>query len=200
LTIEERGRRSYQPLIKGDDPEEIFKTAAHVVEGKYYLQRQPHLFFEPDNGFAYTDEEGRITIHSKSIALYLHALMIAEGLGVEEDKLRMVQNYSGGTFGYKFCPTMEGLLSAATMATGRPVYLKYGKFLAMQNERWNDHGPYMEFGDNLTSAACSAAPATTSRAYAAWATSCAPTMAGEPRSKGPRHPGLPRRRVSVTAA
>jgi aldehyde oxidoreductase len=165
-----------QPLIKGEDPEEIFKTAAHVVEGKYYLQRQPHLFFEPDCGFAYTDEEGRVTIHSKSIALYLHALMIAEGLGVEEDKLRMVQNPSGGTFGYKFCPTMEGLLGAATIATGRPVYLKYdywmsiaytgkrsphyyhcklaadenGKFLAMQNEWWNDHGPYMEFGDNLT--------------------------------------------------
>jgi aldehyde oxidoreductase len=165
-----------QPLIKGEDPEEIFKTAAHVVEGKYYLQRQPHLFFEPDCGFAYTDEEGRVTIHSKSIALYLHALMIAEGLGVEEDKLRMVQNYSGGTFGYKFCPTMEGLLGAATIATGRPVYLKYdywmsiaytgkrsphyyhcklaadenGKFLAMKNEWWNDHGPYMEFGDNLT--------------------------------------------------
>ena len=91
-----------------------------MVEGKYYVQRQPHLFFEPDCGFAYTDEEGRLTIHSKSIALYLHALMIAEGLGVEEDKLRMVQNYSGGTFGYKFCPTLEALVGAAHLATGRP--------------------------------------------------------------------------------
>ncbi|HQG54110.1 MAG TPA: molybdopterin-dependent oxidoreductase [Thermoleophilia bacterium] len=166
----------HQPLVKGDDTGEIFAKAAHVVEGKYYLQRQPHLFFEPDCGFAYTDEEGRLTIHSKSIALYLHAAMIAEGLGVEEDKLRMVQNYSGGTFGYKFCPTLEALVGAAHLATGRPVYLKYdywmsiaytgkrspfyfdcklaadeeGHFLAMENEWWVDHGPYMEFGDNLT--------------------------------------------------
>jgi len=165
-----------QPLIKGDETKEIFTKAAHVVEGKYYLQRQPHLFFEPDCGFAYTDDEGRLTIHSKSIALYIHAAMIAEGLGVEEDKLRMVQNYSGGTFGYKFCPTLEALVGAAHMATGRPVYLKYdywmsiaytgkrspfffhcklaadedGKFLAMDNEWYVDHGPYMEFGDNLT--------------------------------------------------
>jgi aldehyde oxidoreductase len=165
-----------QPLIKGEDTAPIFEKAAHVVEGKYYLQRQPHLFFEPDCGFAYTDEEGRLTIHSKSIALYIHALMIAEGLGVEEDKLRMVQNYTGGTFGYKFCPTLEALVGAAHMATGRPVYLKYdywmsiaytgkrspfffqcklaadeeGNFLAMENNWYVDHGPYMEFGDNLT--------------------------------------------------
>jgi aldehyde oxidoreductase len=165
-----------QPLIKGEDTAPIFEKAAHVVEGKYYLQRQPHLFFEPDCGFAYTDEEGRLTIHSKSIALYIHALMIAEGLGVEEDKLRMVQNYTGGTFGYKFCPTLEALVGAAHMATGRPVYLKYdywmsiaytgkrspfffqcklaadeeGNFLAMENDWYVDHGPYMEFGDNLT--------------------------------------------------
>jgi aldehyde oxidoreductase len=165
-----------QQLNKGEDTKEIFEKAANVVEGKYYLQRQPHLFFEPDCGFAYTDEEGRLTIHSKSIALYIHAAMIAEGLGVEEDKLRMVQNYSGGTFGYKFCPTLEALVGAAHMATGRPVYLKYdywmsiaytgkrspfyfhcklaadeeGNFLAMENHWYVDHGPYMEFGDNLT--------------------------------------------------
>ncbi len=166
----------HQPLIKGEDTKEIFARAAHVVEGKYYLQRQPHLFFEPDCGFAYTDEDGRLTIHSKSIALYLHAAMIAEGLGVDEEKLRMVQNWTGGTFGYKFCPTLEALVGAAHLATGRPVYLKYsywmsiaytgkrspfwfhcklaadedGKLLAMDNEWWVDHGPYMEFGDNLT--------------------------------------------------
>ena len=29
-----------------------------MVEGKYYLQRQPHLYLEPDCGFAYTDDEG----------------------------------------------------------------------------------------------------------------------------------------------
>ena len=165
-----------QPLAKGEDTKEIFAKAAHVVEAKYYLQRQPHLYFEPDCGFAYTDEEGRLTIQSKSIALYLHALMIAEGLGVAEDKLRMVQNPSGGTFGCKFCPTLEALVGAAHLATGRPVYLKYdywmtiaytgkrspfyfhcrlaadeeGNFLAMDNNWFVDHGPYMEFGDNLT--------------------------------------------------
>jgi aldehyde oxidoreductase len=38
---------------------------------------------EPDVGFAYYDDEGRLTIHSKSIAIHLHHAMIAPGLGVE---------------------------------------------------------------------------------------------------------------------
>ena len=165
-----------QPIEKGQDTAPLMKKAAHVVEGEYYLQRQPHLTIEPDVGFAYFDEDGRLTIHSKSIGIHLHLYMIAPGLGVEPDKLRLVQNTSGGTFGYKFSPTMEALLGVACMATGRPVFLKYdyfqhitytgkrspffvklkygagkdGKIIAMESDWSVDHGPYSEFGDLLT--------------------------------------------------
>ena len=146
-----------------------------MVEGEYYLQRQPHLTIEPDVGFAYFDEEGRLTIHSKSIGIYLHHAMIAPASGIEPDKLRMVQNPAGGTFGYKFSPTMEALLGVAAMATGRrsscydyfqhitytgkrsPFFIKLkfgadkdGKILAMETDWTVDHGPYSEFGDLLT--------------------------------------------------
>jgi aldehyde oxidoreductase len=35
-------------------------------------------------GFAYYDEKGRVTIHSKSIGLFLHLYMIAPGLGLNQ--------------------------------------------------------------------------------------------------------------------
>jgi aldehyde oxidoreductase len=57
------------PIVKGKDTKPLMDSAAHVVEGEYYLQRQPHLTMEPDVGFAYFDDDGRLTIHSKSIAL-----------------------------------------------------------------------------------------------------------------------------------
>ena len=102
--------------------------------------------------------------------------MIAPGLGIEPEKLRLVQNPAGSTFGYKFCPTMEALLGVAVMATGRPVFLRYnyaqhmsytgkrspffvklkfgadedGKLVAMESDWIVDHGPYSEFGDLLT--------------------------------------------------
>ena len=165
-----------QKIAKGEDTRPIMESAPHVVEGDYYLQRQPHLTIETDIGFAYFDEEDRLTIHSKSIGLYLHLYMIAPGLGIEPEKLRLVQNPAGGTFGYKFSPTMEALLGVACMATGKPVFLEYdyqqfmtytgkrspffinlklaadekGKLLAMENDWTVDHGPYSEFGDLLT--------------------------------------------------
>ncbi len=165
-----------QKIAKGPDTKSIMESAAYVVENNYYLQRQPHLTIESDMGFAYYDEEGRLAIHSKSIGLFLHLYMIAPGLGVEPDKLRLVQNPAGGTFGYKFSPTMEALLGVACIATGRPVYLEYdyqqymtytgkrspfflklklgadekGKLLAMESDWIVDHGPYSEFGDLLT--------------------------------------------------
>ena len=89
----------------------------------------------------------------------------------------MVQNTTGGTFGYKFSPTMEALIGVAVMATGRPCHLRYnyeqqqqytgkrspfwttvrmaadkktGKIKAMETDWTCDHGPYSEFGDLLT--------------------------------------------------
>jgi len=165
-----------QKRAKGGDTQPLMTSAAHVVEGEFYLQRQPHLTMEPDVGLAYFDDEGRLCIHSKSIAIYLHHAMICPGLGIEPEKLRIVQNPTGGTFGYKFSPTMEALLGVAAMATGKPVTLKYdyfqhitytgkrspffiklkygadksGKIQAMESDWIVDHGPYSEFGDLLT--------------------------------------------------
>ncbi|MDR3370922.1 molybdopterin-dependent aldehyde oxidoreductase [Rhodoferax sp.] len=166
-----------QGMVKGEETAPIMASAAHVVEADTYCSRQPHLHLEPDCGCAYIDDDGILTIQSKSIGLHLHHAMIAPGLGIEPAKLRLVQNGTGGTFGYKFSPTMEALLGVAAMATKRPVSLVYtqyqnitytgkrspaevkcklaadkdGKLLAMETDWWLDHGPYSEFGDLVTS-------------------------------------------------
>lgn len=165
-----------QKIAKGEDTAPIFDGADVVVEGDYFTSRQPHLPIEPDVGFAYLNDEGKLCIHSKSIGLHLHLYMIAPGLGVDPEEIVMVQNPTGGTFGYKFSPTMEALVGAAALATGRPVYLGYdyhqqqtytgkrspqftsvrmaatkdGKLLGMETDWTVDHGPYSEFGDLLT--------------------------------------------------
>ena len=165
-----------QKEAKGPDTKPIFDSADVVVEGDYYTQRQPHMPIEPDVGFAYIGDEDKLVIHSKSIGIHLHLLMIAPGLGVEPENMVLVQNPTGGTFGYKFSPTMEALVGAAALATGRPVFLNYtwkqqqqytgkrspqfttvrlastkeGKLLGMETDWTVDHGPYSEFGDLLT--------------------------------------------------
>ena len=165
-----------QKVVKGADTKPIMQSADVTVEDDFYLQRQPHLTIETDVGFAFFDDQERLTIHSKSIGIHLHHAMIAPGLGIAPEKLRLVQNNAGGTFGYKFSPTMEALVGVAAMATERPVFLRYdmkqhitytgkrspffvkmkygadktGKINAMEQTFYVDHGPYSEFGDLLT--------------------------------------------------
>ncbi|MDD3313011.1 molybdopterin-dependent aldehyde oxidoreductase [Pseudodesulfovibrio sp.] len=163
-------------IAKGPDTKSIFDGADVVAEGSYYTQRQPHMPIEPDVGFAYMNDDGKLVIHSKSIGLHLHMYMIAPGIGVDPANMVMVQNPTGGTFGYKFSPTMEALVGVACLATDRPVFLNYtwyqqqtytgkrspqftsvrlaaskdGKLLGMETDWTVDHGPYSEFGDLLT--------------------------------------------------
>ncbi|HVO63675.1 MAG TPA: molybdopterin cofactor-binding domain-containing protein [Terriglobales bacterium] len=165
-----------QGIVKGEDTKPLMAKAAFTAEAETYCSRQPHLHIEPDCGCAFLDDNGVLTIQSKSIGLHLHHAMICPGIGIEPENLRLIQNPTGGTFGYKFSPTMEALLGVACLATGRPVSLKYssfqnitytgkrspgnvkiklgadknGKLLAMETDWWIDHGPYSEFGDLLT--------------------------------------------------
>lgn len=160
--------------IKGPDID--FDAAPNVVEIESYCSRQPHLHLEPDCGYAYIDEDGMVTVHSKSIGIHLHMPMIADGIGVPMGKLRIVQNHAGGTFGYKFSPTNEAILGAAAKIIGKPVSLVFnqfqnitytgkrspgfmniklaadenGKLLGLWGNNYIDHGPYSEFGDLLT--------------------------------------------------
>ena len=74
---------------------------------------------EPDVGFAFLDDR-RKTNYSLQIhwSSFTSGDDRSEGLGVELENLVLVQNMAGGTFGYKFSPTMEALLvGVAAMAT-----------------------------------------------------------------------------------
>ncbi len=163
-------------VIKGQETKPIFDAAKYTVEDDFYVGRQPHMPLEGDLGFSYMDEDGKLIVHSKSIALHFHHLMTAEGIGVDPEKYVIVQNNTGATFGYKFSPTIEGLLGVATLVTKKPVYLAFtqeqqfsytgkrspffmnvkfaadeeGKLQAMEGDFSVDHGAYCEFGDLLT--------------------------------------------------
>ncbi len=166
-----------QKLAKGGDTAKYFSSPDYVtVEGHTITSRQPHLPLEPDVAFAYYSDDGKLHVHSKSIGVHLHHAMIVEGLGIAPDKFVLTANPMGGTFGYKFSPTIEALVGVATMSTQRPCLLvfdyhqqqqytgkrspfyttirfaadKQGKLVAMESDFDVDHGPYSEFGDLLT--------------------------------------------------
>ncbi|GBC60685.1 aldehyde oxidoreductase [Desulfonema ishimotonii] len=114
VRIHEGVSNLYQTLNvrKGEETAPLMEKAAVTVADEFYLQRQPHMPMEPDVGFGYMDEEGRLTIHSKSIWIFFHAAQMAPGLGLEPNQIRIVENGVGGTFGYKLSLTCEPLIGA----------------------------------------------------------------------------------------
>lgn len=109
------------PVIRGQETRQVIKNSPYVAEGSFYSQRQPHLPIEPDTLQAYVDENGILTIHCKSLFLYFNKFTLAKGLGIETDKIRVIENPTGASFGYSLSPYTAGLASIATLAIGKPV-------------------------------------------------------------------------------
>ncbi len=114
-----------QPLLKGDNPEKAIEKCKVVVEGEFTTTLTPHMFLEPDCALAFFDEEDRLTIMCRSIVIHYHAKQLAIALGVKKDKIRLIENYSGGMFGAKLNVTCEGLAGAAALKFRRPCKIVY---------------------------------------------------------------------------
>jgi aldehyde oxidoreductase len=169
---------SMQPTIKGDpNINEIFEKAPHVVEGSFYSTREPHMPIEGDTVQAYWDEDGMLTVHCKAMAIYANIGDIATATGVPEENVRVVENPTGGTFGWGIAGATYSLAAIACLACDDlPVALSmtYAEFMAIVGKRapsytnsrlacdengkilaaeWDnglDHGAYDELGDDLT--------------------------------------------------
>ena len=127
----------YSCIQKGQDTRDVFRDAPYVVEGSFYSSREPHLVLEPDTVQAYTDEEGRVTIHCKSQTIFANRASVAVTLGMSPEKVRIVENPTGASFGYAMCPTAYSMAAVCTVATGKPVSLtmSYAEHQAYSGKR-----------------------------------------------------------------
>lgn len=110
-----------QIVLKGDDTRDVIDESEYAVEGSFYSQRQPHLVLEPDTNQAYVDDEGMLVIHCKSLGLATPIGTLAAGIGFPKEKIRIIENPTGASFGYSISPLTQGLVAVATLATKKPV-------------------------------------------------------------------------------
>ena len=124
-------------LVKGGDTRQIMADAPHVVEGSFHSQREPHLPIEPDVYQAYFDEEGRAVIQCKSQTIYANRATIAPGIGLPEERIRIIQNTTGGSFGYSMNPTGPAIVGVCLLALGQPVNLSlsYAEHMVFSGKR-----------------------------------------------------------------
>ncbi len=164
-----------QPLFKGDqDTQAIFETAPYVVEGSFFTTRQSHLPIEPETVQAYLDGDGGVCIQNKSQNLYGNIAAMADAVGLPKEKIRMMQNTVGGSFGYSMCVNSSAIAAVCALGLERPVELtlsydehqvftgkraesytngrlacdKDGKILAMEFHMGVDNGAYSDSAGN----------------------------------------------------
>jgi len=125
------------PLFKGEDTAEIFDSAPIVVEGSFHSPRQPHLPIEPDVVQGYFEPDGTLTIQCKAQALHdsLHEVSVATGQ--PEDKLRLIMNPAGGSFGYTIASNSYALVATAVQNLNMPctLTLNYEEFSHISGKR-----------------------------------------------------------------
>jgi aldehyde oxidoreductase len=113
-----------QPIIHGDVKKGLSESEV-VVEKTYTTQTVEHAYLENDAGVAYIDENGQLIVMSASQNIHAHRKTIAEALGLNLDKVRVIQTPTGGAFGGKLDVSVGGILGLAALKLKRPVKLVY---------------------------------------------------------------------------
>ncbi len=113
-------------LLKGDlkigSGEEAEKECDIVVESCFETPRQEHAYLETETGWAFVNEDGKLTIVCSTQTPFRDRMEVAEALGLDLTGIRIVAPYLGGAFGGKDGVTVQTLLAlAATNSRGRPV-------------------------------------------------------------------------------
>jgi aldehyde oxidoreductase len=180
IRIHDKSPNTYlhQPVFKGEDVRDVIEDSAYSVEGSFYSTREPHLSVEGDTQQAFWDEDGNLTIANKSQSIQWNRESIADGIGVPLDKLRMIENPTGGSFGWSTCAASFAVMGVCLLAlddlgakltmtmsyvehqafsgkrtpshsNGRMACDENGKITAIEFDFGVDHGAYDDISMNL---------------------------------------------------
>jgi xanthine dehydrogenase molybdenum-binding subunit len=170
---------AHQDLMEWGDIEAGFKEADLIVERDNQQQTTPHAPLESRSAMAYW-QNGKCYMHMSTQSLARTVASVAGWLGIKQDELVLIGEYTGGGFGSKIpgAQTMAipGLMSKKL--NGRPVMMrisreeetyigrqrpgyqswtkigfkKDGRVTAIDTFIVEASGPYRRQGDNATSA------------------------------------------------
>jgi CO/xanthine dehydrogenase Mo-binding subunit len=116
-------------LRKGDI-EKGFAEADVIIEREYRIQYVEHAYIEPEAAVAYTNpNDGLMTVHASAQNPFFTRRYVADILGIPLNRVRLIQEVLGGSFGGK--EEGVGLVAARTAylshLTKKPVKLVFSR-------------------------------------------------------------------------
>jgi CO/xanthine dehydrogenase Mo-binding subunit len=111
--------------IRKGEVDPMWEQCAHVAEGTFRLPPIEHVPLETHTSVALCEKSGQVTLWASSQSPFAMRDMIAQGLGISHNTLRVIAPLVGGGFGGKAGVTMEACAVVMAQAVpGQPVKLR----------------------------------------------------------------------------
>jgi CO/xanthine dehydrogenase Mo-binding subunit len=113
-------------LLEQGDVDTALDRCHAVVRAEFHWPMQAHAFLETENGVAWLEPDGQLTLVVSTQAPFRDRQEISLALGLPMERIRLQAPQLGGAFGGKDGVTVQCLLAlAALKAGGRPVKMHW---------------------------------------------------------------------------
>jgi len=116
-------------LVDKGNVDDVWSTAAVVVEGEYFTGAQEQLYIENNGAIAIVNADEGVTVWgSMQCPYYVHKALV-KLFGLPEDKIRVIQTETGGGFGGKeeYPSLIAGHAALLALKSGKPVKMIYDR-------------------------------------------------------------------------
>ncbi len=116
LVHPENGSNIFSPFrIKNGDIKSGIQSSDFIIEDIYETPAQEHAYLQPEAGYGYIDNEGRITVVVAGQWAHEDREQIAHALNIPEEKIRVIYPAIGGAFGGREDMSIQIVLALAVM-------------------------------------------------------------------------------------
>jgi CO/xanthine dehydrogenase Mo-binding subunit len=116
-------------LVDKGNVDEVWATAAHVIEGEYFTGAQEQLYIENNGVIAIANQADGVTVWgSMQCPYYVHKALL-KLFPLTEEKIRVIQTETGGGFGGKeeYPSLIAGHAALLSWKSGNPVKIVYDR-------------------------------------------------------------------------
>ena len=134
ILVHDSGNVAKYLRVRKGDVKEGFRQADVIIENTYTTQFQDSAPLEPEVGMAWMEKDESITCVGSMQTPYYVQTGVAKVLGLNPDKVRVIQATTGGAFGPKSdeMPVDTCAISAlVAQKTGKPAILEYSRHESM---------------------------------------------------------------------
>ncbi|HTF65889.1 MAG TPA: xanthine dehydrogenase family protein molybdopterin-binding subunit [Edaphobacter sp.] len=116
-------------LMNKGDVDSVWAEAAHIIEEEYSTGAQEHVYIEPNGMLANATPDGGITVSGSLQCPYYAHKALMKLFDLPTEKVRIIQQETGGAFGGKeeYPSMIAGHAALLAWKSGRPVKIVYDR-------------------------------------------------------------------------